>query len=108
MRADKIVKISMYTVLCAGFLAGTVSAGTGRAASPRYRIRSASGQTEKKYKLFCVNGKIEVGSHDISEMKAARGTKVCEIGAYDTFSQAIEASKRLGGVGAPCPCTSAQ
>jgi len=68
------------------------------------RSQPANQQSEVKYRIFCVNGKIEIGQRDLNAMKAARGTQVCELGSFDRFAEAREASKRYGGVGAACSC----
>jgi hypothetical protein len=105
MRADKPTSLAISLVTCACLLAGTSSLmAADRGTTANHVTRPLLQQSAKKYKLYCVNGKIEIGSRDLNEMKAARGDRVCELGAFDTFSQAIEASKRLGGVGSPCPC----
>jgi hypothetical protein len=105
MRADKATSFAIYWVACASILAGTSSLmAAERGTAANHATRPLIQQAAKKYKLYCVNGKIEIGSRDLNEMKAARGDRVCELGAFDTFSQAIEASKRLGGIGSPCPC----
>ena|ERR1700730_7692967 len=61
-------------------------------------------QSEVRYRIFCVNGKIEIGERDLNAMKAARGAQVCELGSFASFAEAREASKRFGGVGAACSC----
>ena len=105
MRPDKTTSFAISLIACACLWAGTSSLmARERGITATRATRPLLQQSLKKYKLYCVNGKIEIGSRDLNEMKAARGDRVCELGAFDTFSQAIEASKRLGGVGSPCPC----
>jgi hypothetical protein len=105
MRPDKTTSFAICLLACAGLWASTSSLMAGERGTTATRAaRLLLQQSVKKYKLYCVNGKIEIGSRDLNEMKAARGDRVCELGAFDTFSQAIEASKRRGGVGSPCTC----
>jgi hypothetical protein len=59
---------------------------------------------DKKYKIYCVNGKIEIGTRNLDEMKSARGNQVCLKGSFDSFEEAMDASKRQGGVGSACSC----
>ncbi|MDQ3175723.1 MAG: hypothetical protein M3Q91_18765 [Acidobacteriota bacterium] len=62
-------------------------------------------QQIKKYKLYCVNGKLEIGIRSPEDMQRARGDQVCLIDSYVRLTQAKEASKRYGGVGSHCPCS---
>jgi hypothetical protein len=58
------------------------------------------------YKVFCVNGQIEIDTSTLAEMKSSRGQNVCQLTQeeYATLSEARTAAKRFGGVGAPCRC----
>lgn len=86
----------MYTgmirrVTCAVVLAATLF------------VTGAQSQT-KRYKIYCVTGKIEISTKELPDMKASRGPQVCLLESFDSFSEASQAAKRHGGVGANCVC----
>lgn len=58
----------------------------------------------KRYKIYCVNGKVEISDRNMTDMRAARGSRVCLLESYDSLSETIQATKRYGGVGADCTC----
>jgi hypothetical protein len=60
-----------------------------------------------KYKVYCVNGRIEIDSHSLDEMRSSRGANVCLLveAEYESLSDARTSAKRFGGVGAPCRCS---
>src|SRR5215208_7123586 len=55
-----------------------------------------------KYKIYCVNGRIEVDSHSLAEMKSSRGQNVCQLtnAEYESLSDARVSAKQFGGIGA--------
>ncbi len=61
-------------------------------------------QPEKKYKLYCVNGKVEIGTRTLEDIKWARGEDVCMLASFDNLSEAEEAANHYGGIGADCSC----
>jgi hypothetical protein len=81
----------MRRVICSAVLGATLFA------------TSAHSQT-KRYKIYCVSGKVEISTKELTEMRAARGAQVCLLEAFDSFSEASQAAKRHGGVGGNCAC----
>ena len=81
----------MRRVICAAVLAVTLF------------VTGAQSQT-KRYKIYCVTGKVEISTKELPDMKAARGPQVCLLESFDSFSEASQAAKRHGGVGANCAC----
>jgi hypothetical protein len=57
------------------------------------------------YFVYCANDKIEVDSRDFNQMKSARGSGICQLGAFDYLSDAQSfAQKNFGGPGKKCSC----
>ena len=81
----------MRRVICAAVLAAALL------------VPCAQGQT-KRYKIYCVSGKIEISNKELPDMKASRGSQVCLLESFDSFSEASQAAKRHGGVGGNCAC----
>jgi hypothetical protein len=73
---------------------------------PAYAAAYAGPAQGAKYKIYCVNGRIEIDSHTLGDMKSSRGSNVCALSPdeYDTLSDARTSARRFGGVGAPCRC----
>lgn len=57
-----------------------------------------------QYSVYCANGKIEVDSRTLDQMKSARGSGTCLLKAFDYKMDADKHAKSLGGVGASCKC----
>jgi len=55
-----------------------------------------------KYRVYCANGKIEVDTRDVKQMKSARGSSTYMLGEFDYRTEAVEFAKKFGGVGAQC------
>lgn len=55
-----------------------------------------------KYRVYCANGKIEVDTRDVKQMKSARGSSIYMLGEFDYRTEAVEFAKKFGGVGAQC------
>jgi hypothetical protein len=91
---------SLITFVCSVIIAGGLLVGGSLTTAKPY---DAFAQ-DKKYKIYCVNGRLEIGTRNLEEMKAARGNHVCLKGSFDSFEEAIDASKRQGGVGSACSC----
>lgn len=62
---------------------------------------AASGDDEK-YRVFCVNGKVDFGNRTLQEMRWDFGKNVCLLHEYGTYREAKEDVRRRGGVGAEC------
>lgn len=58
----------------------------------------------KRYKIYCVNGKLEIGIRSPEDMKRARGTSACLKESHNSLLDAKKAAKKYGGVGAACNC----
>jgi hypothetical protein len=87
-------------VLLAAFGAhgSRASAGSGR------RAESTAAQSQEKYRVFCVNGKVDFGSRSLQDMQWDFGKNVCQLGEFDTYRKAREDVRKRGGVGADCRC----
>lgn len=66
--------------------------------------QTALAQQTKRYKIYCVDGKVHISNRELDEMKAMRGSRVCLLESYDNLNEATQAAKRYGGVGATCSC----
>ena|SRR2546428_6506407 len=99
MRGRSFVSFACSLIVAGSMLVG----GSLTIAKPQRTLANALRQ-DKKYKVYCVNGKIEIGTRTLEEMKAARGNQVCLKGSFDSFDEAIDASRRQGGVGSACSC----
>ncbi len=59
----------------------------------------------QSYFVHCANGKIEVDSRNLQQMKTARGSSVCQLGGFNFLSDAQSfAQKNFGGAGKTCSC----
>ncbi|MFL6230245.1 MAG: hypothetical protein ACJ741_15845 [Pyrinomonadaceae bacterium] len=63
-------------------------------------------QAQEKYRVFCVNGKVDFGSRTLEEMRWDFGKNVCVLHEYDSYREAKDDARRRGGVGAECHCQS--
>ena len=73
--------------------------------SQKWEPVSTSAQAEtKRYKIYCVNGKVEISTRELSDMKSLRGSQVCLLESFDSLAEATKAAKRHGGVGGDCAC----
>jgi hypothetical protein len=59
-------------------------------------------QAQEKYRVFCVNGKVDFGSRTLEEMRWDFGKNVCVLHEYDSYREAKDDVRRRGGVGAEC------
>jgi hypothetical protein len=57
-----------------------------------------------KYSVFCANGKVEVDSRTLDQMKSARGSGTCLLKEFNYLSDADSYAKTIGGKGASCKC----
>ena len=67
------------------------------------RAETETGTTKTVYRVFCVNGKIELGSRTVEQMKAVRGSNVWQIKEVEHLSEAQQSASHLGGIGQSCP-----
>ena len=65
---------------------------------------SAGPETAKRYKLYCVNNRIEIGARTLEDMKWARGDQVCLFNSYETLLEAEAAANHFCRIGAGCSC----
>lgn len=72
--------------------------------SARATVVNATAQTQEKYRVFCVNGKVDFGSRTLQEMRWDFGKNVCQLSEFDSYREAKEDVRRRGGVGADCKC----
>jgi hypothetical protein len=56
------------------------------------------------YSVFCANGKVEVDSRTLDQMKSARGSGTCLLKEFNYLSDAEDYAKKIGGKGASCKC----
>ena len=68
-------------------------------------VRSRQQQEGKKYKLYCVNQKVEIGTRTLENMRSARGDQVYLIASFDNLPETEKATRHYGGVGSQCLCT---
>lgn len=94
-------KIFIAAMLCASAYLCTA---TSRSAHAQQQQQQQQEQRPKKYKLYCVNGKLEIGIRSPEDMKRARGVSACLKESFDTLLEAKKAAKLYGGVGAACSC----
>ncbi|MBO4300023.1 MAG: hypothetical protein J5861_00315 [Desulfovibrio sp.] len=64
---------------------------------------SATSAMSAKYSVYCANGKIEVDTRNLQQMKSARGPHTYMMSEFDNKIDADNFAKKLGGVGAQCP-----
>lgn len=81
------------------FLAGPALEADARRGGDKSALR--------KYKIFCVNGVVQVENSTADEIIDKRKAKVCELTRTEfmSLSRARKGAKRFGGAGAPCPCS---
>lgn len=60
--------------------------------------------SKTQYSVYCANGKIEVDSRTLDQMKSARGSGTCQLKSFDYKMDADDFAKKQGGVGASCKC----
>jgi hypothetical protein len=56
------------------------------------------------YRVYCANGKIEVDSRSLEQIKKARGANVCQLAEFGSLSEAESYAEGKGGKGGPCAC----
>ncbi|HEX8162050.1 MAG TPA: hypothetical protein VF538_09270 [Pyrinomonadaceae bacterium] len=87
--------LTLLLVLCAhGSRAGVASAAAG----------GGQQQSEEKYRVFCVNGKVDFGNRSLKDMQWDYGKNVCQLGEFNTYRAAKDDVRKRGGVGADCRC----
>jgi hypothetical protein len=64
----------------------------------------AATQDGEKYRVFCVNGKVDFGSRSLQDMQWDFGKNVCQLAEFNTYREAKEDVRKRGGVGAACRC----
>ncbi len=96
----KRIRLVMSLLLACGLI------GSGQLAGVEPQPAYAGATQAAKYKVYCVNGRIEIDSHSLDEIRSSRGANVCLLVAaeYESLSDARASAKRFGGVGAPCRC----
>jgi len=58
-----------------------------------------------EYGVFCADDRIEIEMRTLEQEKTARGSDVCQFGAFDYLSDAQSfVAKNFGSVGAACAC----
>lgn len=57
-----------------------------------------------RYNVYCANGKLEVDSRTLDQMKAARGNNVCTLAEFSNLADAESYASERGGKGSPCRC----
>jgi hypothetical protein len=87
-----------FLFVLALFLAFTFAHGSRASAS------SSAIAQQGKYRVFCVNGKVDFGSRTLQEMQWDFGKNVCLLRELDSYHDAKEDVRRRGGVGAACSC----
>ncbi|MFN2596422.1 MAG: hypothetical protein ABR563_04455 [Pyrinomonadaceae bacterium] len=89
------------------FTIAALVAPTGDARAAAVRVSpatTAAAQTLEKYRVFCVNGKVDFGSRTLQEMQWDFGKNVCQLAEFDSYREAKDDVRRRGGVGADCKC----
>jgi hypothetical protein len=66
--------------------------------------QAAQAQQSKRYKIYCVEGKVTISESEPDEMKAPRGSRICLLESFDSLTEAMKAAKRYGGTRASCTC----
>jgi hypothetical protein len=66
--------------------------------------RATPTQEPEKYRVFCVNGKVDFGSRTLKEMQWDFGKGVCQLSEFDSYREAKDDVRHRGGVGADCSC----
>lgn len=66
---------------------------------------AASQSDATAYSVYCANGRIEVDSRSLAQMRSARGSGVCRFGSFNSLSDAETlAERQFGGKGSSCTC----
>lgn len=63
-----------------------------------------SAEARGKYNVYCANGKLEIDSRSLEQMKAARGNNVCILAEFSSLAEAEKYASNNGGKGSPCRC----
>jgi hypothetical protein len=57
------------------------------------------------YTVYCADDRIEVSMWDLAQMKVRRGSDVCQLAQYTSYSDGLTfAERNFGGEGEPCYC----
>jgi len=59
---------------------------------------------DSDYNVYCAEGKIEVDSRTLDQMKSARGSDTCLLKSFSYSSDADTFAESVGGKGAACSC----
>jgi hypothetical protein len=65
---------------------------------------TASSPVQEKYRVFCVNRKVDFGSRSLQDMQWDFGKNVCQLSEFNTYREAKADVRKRGGVGADCRC----
>lgn len=85
-------------------LAIVVASGLAVPAVPVFSLPAAAYEVEH-YNVYCADDRIEVSFWDLEQMKVRRGSDVCQMASYTSYSSALNfATKNFGGEGSPCTC----
>jgi hypothetical protein len=59
----------------------------------------------QRYTVYCADDRIEVSMWDLEQMKVRRGSDVCQLASYTSYSDGLKfADRNFGGEGEPCYC----
>ncbi len=59
----------------------------------------------QRYYVYCADDRIEVSMWDLEQMQVRRGSDVCQLASYTSYSSALDFAKaNFGGEGAACSC----
>lgn len=66
----------------------------------------AHGSPTARYKIYCAEEVVEVSTLAEEQIREQRKGAVCRLlpDEFENLSDAREAAKRFGGIGAPCSC----
>jgi hypothetical protein len=105
MRNVRRTRTTLPALLLLTILAVAFGAHGSRASGNAIPARAAvAAPAQEKYRVFCVNGKVDFGSRTLKDMQWDFGKNVCQLAEFDTYREAKANVRQRGGVGADCRC----
>jgi hypothetical protein len=104
MRNVRRTRTTLAALLLIAILAAFGAHGSRASGNTVHNAATTAAPAQEKYRVFCVNGKVDFGSRTLKDMQWDFGKNVCLLAEFDSYREAKENVRRRGGVGADCRC----
>lgn len=104
MRNVRRARVTPPALLLLALLAAFGAHGSRAGGGSVHAAALAAASAEEKYRVFCVNGKVDFGNRSLKDMQWDFGKNVCQLSEFNTYREARDDVRHRGGVGADCRC----